>query len=79
MSPNSRLLGNLCGTNSDSPSLWHINFQGDGNLVTYYNNVPQWSTGTAGTGATMLFLGTAPWIQILDVNGNVIWDTTKSV
>jgi hypothetical protein len=56
-----------------------MNFQGDGNLVTYYNNIPQWSSGTGGTGATMVCLDTAPWIQILDVNGNVIWDTTKSV
>lgn len=61
-----------------NPSTCHLVFQGDGNLVTYYNNAPQWSTGTAGRGATMLCKNTTPWIQILDVAGQVIWDTTQS-
>ena len=61
-----------------SPSLCDMVFQGDGNLVTYYNGAPQWSTGTAGVGNTMKCLNTAPWIQILDASGNVVWDTTKS-
>lgn len=61
-----------------SPSLCKLSFQGDGNLVTYYNSKVQWSTNTAGTGASMKVLNAAPWIQIFDKTGNVIWDTTKS-
>jgi hypothetical protein len=55
-----------------------MTFQEDGNLVTYYGSTLEFSTGTAGSGATMVCLDTAPWIQILDTSGNVIWDTTKS-
>ncbi|MCJ1251674.1 hypothetical protein MMC30_008909 [Trapelia coarctata] len=61
-----------------SPSLCSLNFQGDGNLVTYYNHTPLWSSGTAGTGQKMVCLDAAPWIEILDAAGNVIWDTTHS-
>jgi hypothetical protein len=61
-----------------SPSTCDLVFQGDGNLVTSYNGAAQWSTGTAGVGNTMKCLNTAPWIQILDASGNVVWDTTKS-
>ena len=70
--------GHTLSSGCGSPSLCDMIFQGDGNLVTYYNNVPQWSTGTAGVGNTMVCLNEAPWIQILDASGNVIWDTTKS-
>jgi hypothetical protein len=65
-------------SNCGSPTTCYMNFQGDGNLVTYYSSTPEWSTGTAGKGATMVCLDKAPWIQILDAGGNVIWDTTKS-
>jgi hypothetical protein len=70
--------GHTLSSGCGSPSLCRMSFQGDGNLVTYYNNVPQWSSGTSGTGNTMVCLNQAPWIQILDTSGNVIWDTTKS-
>jgi hypothetical protein len=70
--------GHALNSGCGSPSLCDMTFQGDGNLVTYYNNIPQWSTGTAGVGNTMVCLNKAPWIQILDASGNVIWDTTKS-
>ena len=53
-------------------------FQGDGNLVTYYNGEPQWDTGTQGVGETMVCLDQSPWIQILDASGKVVWDTTSS-
>lgn len=62
-----------------SPSVCDMVFQGDGNLVTYYNGMPEWSTRTAGVGNTMKCLNTSPWIQILDASGNVVWDTTKSM
>ncbi|OBT38862.1 hypothetical protein VE00_10869 [Pseudogymnoascus sp. WSF 3629] len=71
--------GHTLSSGCGSPSLCRMSFQGDGNLVTYYNNVPRWSSGTSGTGNTMVCLNKAPWIQILDTSGNVIWDTTKSV
>jgi hypothetical protein len=67
-------LANGCG----NPSLCEMFFQGDGNLVTYFNNTPQWDTGTQGVGNSMLCLDQAPWIKILDVSGNAVWDTTMS-
>lgn len=70
--------GHTVSSGCGSPSVCDLTFQGDGNLVTYYNGTPQWSTGTAGVGNTMKCLNAAPWIQILDASGNVVWDTTKS-
>jgi hypothetical protein len=70
--------GHTVSSSCGSPSVCDLTFQGDGNLVTYYNGTPQWSTGTAGVGSTMKCLNAAPWIQILDASGNVVWDTTKS-
>jgi hypothetical protein len=70
--------GHTVSSGCGSPSLCDMIFQGDGNLVTYYNNTPQWNTGTQGVGSTMVCLNTAPWIQISDAAGKVVWDTTKS-
>ncbi|KAH8799794.1 hypothetical protein F5884DRAFT_686279 [Xylogone sp. PMI_703] len=61
-----------------SPSLCHLSFQGDGNLVTYFNNTPLFSSGTAGRGAKLTALNKAPYLQIFDASGAVIWDTTKA-
>lgn len=70
--------GHTVSAGCSSPSTCDMVFQSDGNLVTSYNGVAQWSTGTAGVGNTMMCLDVAPWIQILDASGNVVWDTTKS-
>lgn len=61
-----------------SPSLCRMSFQGDGNLVTYFNNTPLFSTGTAGRGAKMSCFNTAPYIQIYDSTGAVLWNTNDS-
>jgi hypothetical protein len=45
----------------------------DGNLVTYQNGNPIWSSNTLGTGYKVVFMNQAPWIEILDVLGNVVW------
>jgi len=65
-------------SNCGSPSLCTMNFTTDGNLATYYDGTMEFSTGTTGTGATMVCLDEAPWIRILDAGGNVVWDTTDS-
>ncbi|KAL1965493.1 hypothetical protein VTN77DRAFT_5749 [Rasamsonia byssochlamydoides] len=70
--------GHTVSQGCGSPSLCRLIFQGDGNLVTYYNNTPQWSSGTAGVGKTMNCLNEAPWIEILDASGNVVWTTADS-
>ncbi|KAL1983266.1 hypothetical protein VTN96DRAFT_288 [Rasamsonia emersonii] len=70
--------GHTVSQGCGSPSLCHLSFQGDGNLVTYYNNTPLWSTGTAGVGKTMNCLNAAPWIEILDASGKVVWTTADS-
>ncbi len=61
-----------------SPSMCHLNFQGDGNLVAYFGDEVVWTTDTAGKGNEMRCVDEAPWIQILDPAGSVIWDTTMS-
>ncbi|KAL7957264.1 hypothetical protein V8C34DRAFT_286448 [Trichoderma compactum] len=61
-----------------SPSGCQLRFDSSGNLGTYFNNAVQWQTNTGGRGATMVVLNSAPWIQIKDGSGNVIWDTTNS-
>lgn len=62
-----------------SPSLCRLAFTADGNLLTYYNGKPQFSTGTEGRGTSMVCMNESPWIQIFDKSGTVIWDTTKSL
>ncbi|RFU81102.1 hypothetical protein TARUN_1111 [Trichoderma arundinaceum] len=61
-----------------NPSGCQLKFGSDGNLGTYFNGALQWSTNTSGRGKSMVVLNQAPWIQIKDNSGNVIWDTTKS-
>lgn len=60
------------------PSGCRLRFGADGNLASYYNNAQQWSSNTGGRGNTMVVINKAPWIQIKDGSGNVIWDTTQS-
>lgn len=55
-----------------------LKFGSDGNLGSYFNGAVQWSTNTSGRGQTMVVINQAPWIQIKDASGNVIWDTTQS-
>lgn len=70
--------GHTLSQGCGNPSKCRLIFQGDGNLVTYYDGQPQWSSGTGGRGSTVTIINKAPWIQIRDASGNVIWDTTKS-
>lgn len=60
------------------PTKCNMVFQGDGNLVTYYQGKPLFTTNTDGRGETLEVVNHAPWIQIKDGSGNVIWDTTMS-
>ena len=51
-----------------------LEFQGDGNLVTYQGGNAIWSSGTGGSGAEVLvFRNSAPWIFLIDGAGNLIW------
>lgn len=70
--------GHTLGQGCGKPSGCRLRFGADGNLGTYYNNALQWSSNTGGRGSTMVVINKAPWIQIKDGSGNVIWDTTKS-
>ena len=57
-----------------------IDFQGDGNLVNYFNGNAVWNTRTAGVGAQSLeFVNQEPWLQILDGDGNALWSTIDGV
>lgn len=64
------------GGSCSSPNTCDLVFQGDGNLVSYYNGSPLWASGTNPQGQSMVCLNHAPWIQILNANGSVIWTTT---
>jgi hypothetical protein len=66
--PNGKTCGKLCT----------ISFQGDGNLVTYYNGTVLWATKTQNKGNSLVFLNTSPWIEILDASGTNIWSTTTA-
>ncbi|UKZ78827.1 hypothetical protein TrVFT333_006572 [Trichoderma virens FT-333] len=70
--------GHTLSQGCGSPSGCQLRFDSSGNLGTYFNNAVQWQTNTSGRGKTMVVLNQAPWIQIKDGSGNVIWDTTKS-
>ena len=51
-----------------------LDFQDDGNLVTYQGGNAIWSSGTGGSAAEVLvFRNSAPWIFLLDSAGNLIW------
>lgn len=64
------------GGSCSSPNTCDLVFQGDGNLVSYYNGSPLWASGTNPQGQSMVCLNHAPWIQILNTSGSVIWTTT---
>ncbi len=53
-----------------------LEFQGDGNLVTYYKGVPLWNSRTGG-GSGTLFVCTAapPYLYINNAGGGRVWDT----
>lgn len=70
--------GHTLSQGCGNPTQCHMVFQGDGNLVTYYQGMSLWATNTDGRGETLEIVNHAPWIQILDRAGKVIWDTTKS-
>lgn len=70
--------GHTLSQGCGSPSGCQLRFDSSGNLGTYFNGAVQWQTNTGGRGKTMVVLNSAPWIQIKDGSGNVIWDTTKS-
>ncbi|UKZ64069.1 uncharacterized protein TrAtP1_005289 [Trichoderma atroviride] len=66
------------GGNCGSPSGCQLKFGSDGNFASFFNGVQQWSTNTSGSGKSLVVLNQAPWIQVKDGSGNVIWDTTKN-
>jgi hypothetical protein len=54
-------------------------FQTDGNLVSYFNGVPTWFTGTGdGQGAWLAFYDAEPYIVIYNADYTPIWDTTMT-
>ena len=50
-------------------------FQGDGNLVSFYDGQPVWSSATAGKGNTLVFYDAAPFIRIYNAANKVVWST----
>ncbi|OZJ03560.1 hypothetical protein BZG36_03103 [Bifiguratus adelaidae] len=64
--------GASCGRTCD------LVFQGDGNLVTYANGKAMWETYTNGKGKKLVFRNRAPWIEVLDASGTVIWSTASA-
>lgn len=70
--------GHTLSQGCGNPSKCRLIFQGDGNLVTYYDSKVQWASNTDGRGDSVTIINKAPWIQIKDASGNVIWDTTQS-
>lgn len=48
-------------------------FQGDGNLVIYRDSKPIWASGTAGTGASLVFTSKPPYVLIQDRAGRTVW------
>ncbi|KAF2095224.1 hypothetical protein NA57DRAFT_68186 [Rhizodiscina lignyota] len=55
-----------------------LTFSSDGTLASFFGSTEEFSTGTSGSGYTMVCINTAPWIQIKDSSGSVVWDTTKA-
>lgn len=49
-----------------------MEFQGDGNVVSYYADAPQWTSQTGGSGTTVVSMNPVTWIQILDCSESVI-------
>ncbi|KAK5994330.1 hypothetical protein PT974_04803 [Cladobotryum mycophilum] len=70
--------GHTLSQGCGSPSQCRLQFDSNGNLATTYQGAVQWSSGTSGRGNTLVMINHAPWIQIKDASGNVIWDTTQS-
>jgi hypothetical protein len=51
-------------------------FQSDGNLVSYFNGIPTWFTGTGGgQGAWLVFFDIEPYIVIYNAAYYPIWHT----
>jgi len=67
--------GGTCEEGVDQASLCTMNFGGDGNLYTSFNGTTLWSSNTSGLGNEMVCIDEAPWIQIKNAKGSVIWDT----
>jgi hypothetical protein len=65
--------GETCG------SLCSFNFQGDGNLVEYYNGAVLWTAKTQNVGHSLVFLNKAPWIEVKDASGAVVWSAPPKV
>ena len=54
-------------------------FQTDGNFVFYKNGTPYLATSTTARGASLLLSDSAPYLQIFDVSGNVLWSSDQAV
>lgn len=64
-----------CDQGVGGESLCTMNFQGDGNLVTYVDWSALWASGTEGVGSVLSCIDEEPWMR----GGNVVWDTNGLV
>lgn len=65
--------GQSCPTTSDC----QLEFQSDGNLVSFYNGVCLWNSATVGRGVWVVCQEVELWLYIVDGDGNIIWDTSS--
>jgi len=62
-----------------SPNECTLAFQGDGNLVTYFNNIPLFNTQTGGgKGSLLVCTDLPPYLAVYNANGNEVWTTGAS-
>lgn len=54
-------------------ALCEISFGANGDFVESTSAGAFWHTGTAGSGETIVFSNAAPWLEILDGAGSVVW------
>ncbi|KAI5455616.1 hypothetical protein BGZ63DRAFT_368653 [Mariannaea sp. PMI_226] len=55
-----------------------LTFGTDGNLATYQGSTMLWSSGTSGTGQTLKCMNQAPWLQINNAAGKVVWQAVPT-
>lgn len=67
------------GTGACSGGVCTATFQADGNFVLYKNGTPYLATSTNPRGASLLLSDTAPYVQILDAAGAVLWSSDQAV
>jgi hypothetical protein len=55
-----------------------LTFGDDGDLKTTVNGATEFSTGTSGRGKSLTFLNEAPYVKILDAQGNIIFSAVTN-